>query len=145
MHSNNNSDLATTVLSRKRVAMASVDSTNESLPVRSILPRYVFLNRLNADVQRQRHGHTPNSNALLLALYANELHPLTTTTSRFAFASEEELSKLAKRVTPTNTAKTTAWALNNFQHWMAIIVVILLQIVHVYRRASNLSPTFSVL
>ena len=53
--------------------MASVDSTNESLPVRLILPRYygVFLNRLNAEVQRRRHGHIPNSNALLLALMSH--------------------------------------------------------------------------
>ena len=33
----------------------------------------------------------------------NEPHPSTTTTSRFAFANEEELSKLAERATPTNT------------------------------------------
>ena len=50
---------------------------------------------------------------------ASQLHPSMDTTSRFAFASEEELSKLAERVTPANTAKTTAWALNNFLQWMA--------------------------
>ena len=78
--------------------MASVVSTNESLPAILILPGYVFLNKLNAGVQRRRHGHTPNSNALLDPFVANEPHPLTTTTSRFAFASEEELSKLAEIV-----------------------------------------------
>ena len=96
MHSNNNSDLATTVLCRKKVAMASIDSTNESLPVRLILPRYVFLNTLNADVATP--ASRPHPKLERPPSGANEPHPLTTTTSRFAFASEEELSKRLKEL-----------------------------------------------
>ena len=49
---------------------------------------------------------------------SNEPH-LSTSSSRFAFASKKEMSKSAEGITPANTAKTTAWALNNFQRWMA--------------------------
>ena len=63
-----------------------------------------------------------------------------TTTSCFDFASEEELSKLAdlvdERFTPANTARQnphSRCALNDFQQWMAIIIVTLLHAVHVYR------------
>ena len=94
--------------------MTSVDSTNESFACQlrraGLMPRYVFLDRQAAletlTWQRRRLGHTPNSNALLISL--NEPHPSTDSTSRFAFDSEEELSKLAERVALTNTAKTTA-------------------------------------
>ena len=61
MHSNNNSDLATTFLSRKRVAMVSIDSTNESFD-----PSLEMLTW-----QCWRHGHTPNSNAHLLVLMSH--------------------------------------------------------------------------
>ena len=49
---------------------------------------------------------------------ANEPHP-STSSSRFAHASEEELSKLAEGFVPANTTKATAWALNNFQQSVA--------------------------
>ena len=121
--------------------MTSVDYTNESFACQlrraGLMPRYVFLDRQAAvetlTWQRRRLGHTPNSNALLMPYCAKWATPVdvTTTTSRFAFDSEEELSKLAERVALTNTAKTIAWALNNFQQWMAIIIVTLLHIVHV--------------
>ena len=40
------------------------------------------------------------------------------TSERFAFATDEELAKLAEEVVPANTAKITNWALKNFQLWM---------------------------
>ena len=106
------------------------------LPVRLILTALVYM--------CCRTGCPGNADVATLASWphtqfecppscANEPHPSTATTSCFAFASEEELSKLAEGVTPANTAKTTAWALNDFQHWMAIIIVTFLHAVHVYR------------
>ena len=44
---------------------------------------------------------------------AEQPHPAKST--RFALASEKELAKLAEGLVPLNTAKTTNWALNNFE------------------------------
>ena len=72
----------------------------------------------NADVATSMTHPKSTCNLLLHPpSAANEPHP-STSASRFAFASEEELSKLAEGITPANTAKATAWALNNYQQWM---------------------------
>ena len=76
--------------------------------------------------------------AHLLALMSHTSRRLLAT-SRFAFASEEELSKLADLVNegfaPANTARQnhSLGTINDFQQWMAIIIVTLLHAVHVYR------------
>ena len=104
MHSNNNSDLATTVLSRKRVAMASVDSTNESFAC--LFDPYCLGMCSwtgfpgNADVAMS--ASWPHPELKRPPSCANEPHSSTATTSRFAFASEEELSKLAEGVMYTS-------------------------------------------
>ena len=43
---------------------------------------------------------------------------LEPTAKRFKFASEQQLSELAKGLVPENTSKSTKWALNNFDAWL---------------------------
>ena len=125
MHSNNRSNLATIVLSRKKVVMASFDFTSEpfACPFDPYCPGMCSWTGCpgNADLAIPASQPLPESEhdlSLRPPPCANEPHP-SVSSSRFAFASEEELSKLAEGITPANTSKATAWAINNFQQWMA--------------------------
>jgi hypothetical protein len=44
--------------------------------------------------------------------------PTSSTSKRFKFTKEEELSEFVKGLIPENTSKSTKWALNNFEAWM---------------------------
>ena len=64
----------------------------------------------------------PTTSAAATASAIDQPHPPSfsgcNTSERFAFATDEELAKLAEGVVPANTAKITNWALKNFQLWM---------------------------
>ena len=54
----------------------------------------------------------------------NELHPLTLACEieplplqRFTFATDEQLTDLAKGIVPANTTRSTQWALRVFEDW----------------------------
>ena len=54
----------------------------------------------------------------------NELHPLTLACEieplplqRFTFATDEQLTDLAKGIVPANTTRSTQWALRMFEDW----------------------------
>ena len=69
---------------------------------------------------------------------ANEPHPSTATTSRLPSLARRscpswQILWMKDLLQPRQPGKTTAWALNDFQQWMAIIIVTLLHAVHVYR------------
>ena len=110
-----------------KVVMASIDFTSEELFACPFDPYCLGMCSWtscprNADVA------LPVSPECDLSLRppscANEQN-LSVSTSRFAFASKEELSKLAEGITQANTTKATAWAINNFNSgWQAEIVFI---------------------
>ena len=71
--------------------------------------------------------HLATSTGRPRLLTGTEPHPSVTagqpsksvsTTERFKFASEQELTELAKGLVPENTSKSSKWALNNFEAWL---------------------------
>ena len=48
-----------------------------------------------------------------------EPHPSEFSSGRFSTATDEELAKLAEGLVPEITAKTTNWAMKNFQQWVS--------------------------
>ena len=73
------------------------------------------------------HLATSTSTGRPRLLTGTEPHPSVTagqpsksvsTTERFEFASEQELTELAKGLVPENTSKSSKWALNNFEAWL---------------------------
>ena len=125
IHSNNRSDIATIILNRKRVAISSIDFTSESFAC-PFDPHCLGMCSWtafpgNADVTTPVPWPLPEfERDLSLCPPSCASEPqLSMSSSRFAFASKEELSKLAEGITPANTTKATVWAINNFQQWLA--------------------------
>ena len=63
--------------------------------------------------------HPISSGSKPLPLTSCKLQPASRL-ERFAVVTDQELAKLAEGLTPLNTAKTTSWALKNFQQWKTI-------------------------
>ena len=110
------------------------------LPVRLILTASVrVLGQAAMEMlmwQHRRHGHTPNSNAHLLALMSHthrRLLPVALSSLARRSCPSWQILWMKDLLQPRQPGKTTAWALNDFQQWMAIIIVTLLHAVHVYR------------